>query len=82
MKQEKPSVEWNIRCFHYEKRKLLYILLLVDVWTFLYNLFSSNNNKEGIELDEEEEEELILRPSLLTKKVVSHQTSQHFHFLR
>lgn len=78
MKEQKPCVTWDIRCFHYERRRLLCMLLLVDLWTFLYNLVTKRNVQEG----EGEKESLQLGPSIFTKKVVSHQTSQYYKFNR
>lgn len=76
---EKPCVKWDIRCFHYEKRKLLCMLLMVDLWKMLYNVLIEKNEREP---GEGEGDIIILQPSIFTKKVVTHQTIQYYKFNR
>ena len=81
MKEQKPCIEWDIRCFHYERRKVLCTLVMYDMWKFI---FEKSKRKK---LDEEEaiggrENIVPLSPSIFSKKVVTHQTSQCYKFNR
>ena len=77
LKDEKPCVEWNMRCYHYEKRKLLCLLLMVDLWKWLFNSILKKKKR-----DEEKEGQIQLFPSIFTKKVVTHQASKYYTFNR
>lgn len=78
MKEEKPCVKWDIRCFHYERRRVLCALLMIDLWKFLFNILMIKKNDQN----EGGEDMLHLRPSIFNKKVVSHSISQYYKFKR
>ena len=69
LREEEPCVSWKIRCYHYEKRKWLHLVLLIDVWKYFSGVFQGKNTEEENNLDEK----IILGPSMFTKKVISHQ---------
>jgi len=82
MKDQKPSIKWNIRCYHYEKRKLLCALLMIDLWQYLHKLILCKKKYEDKDDDEEGQQTIQteLRPSMLTKKVVTHESSMFYKF--
>ena len=76
LREEAPCVSWKIRCYHFEKRKWLHLLLLVDVWKSLRDLLQ----KKG----EEDKSDVKLNlgplgPSLFTRKVITHQMKKIYH---
>lgn len=66
LREQPPSIKWRIRCYHYEKRKLLSSLLLFD---FLA-LFRNKND----------DIELVSGPSIFNRKIVTHQTEQTYQY--
>jgi hypothetical protein len=71
LREEEPCVSWKIRCYHYEKRKWLHLVLLIDVWKYFSGVFQGKNTEEENNLHVDEK--IILGPSMFTKKVISHQ---------
>ena len=76
LREEGPRVSWNIRCYHYEKRKLLCLLLLVDVWKYLIKKIALIGNNTNTSESAFIEDVKSLGPSFFTKKVVTHQMKQ------
>lgn len=68
LRRAKPSIQWRIRCYHYEKRKFISLLiLLVDVFAFWRK-------------EDKDRDEIIKGPSIFTKKVVTHQAEQEYRY--
>jgi hypothetical protein len=90
LRDEGPTVSWQIRCYHYEKRKWLCRLLLVDTYNYFHGLLkaskdnevSSNSFLPEVVIDSNatisEVGALHVGPSMLTRKVISHQTTQSY----
>lgn len=71
LRQEPPAVAWKVRCFHYERRRWLSMLLLVKLWKLLLKRSDDDNElfpSSGSSA------------SLLTKKVVTHQAVGNYTF--
>ncbi len=80
MEEQEPSVKWDIRCFHYERRKLLCTLIMYDLWKFIFRTLRRHRVEEGS--IQGSETVVPLSPSIFSKKVVTHQTSQCYKFNR
>jgi hypothetical protein len=78
LRDEGPSVSWQIRCYHYEKRKWLCRLLLIDAYNYFHGLFQTAKAIEGAGSNTTRPENETLGPSFFTKKLVSHQTKQNY----
>lgn len=89
--EQEPIVTWKIRCYHYEKRKWLCMLLLVDAWNYFssvaVSLFAKNNHDDEIRDDgtnaspsqhKNKEQSPLLRQSIFTRKVITHQSKQNY----
>jgi len=81
MKEQQPNVKWDIRCFHYEKRKVFCTLVMYDLWKFIFGKLKRNKQEERGKIGGDEEF-VPLSPSIFSKKVVTHQTSQFYKFNR
>jgi len=79
MKEQQPNVKWDIRCFHYEKRKVFCTLVMYDLWKFIFGKLKRNKQEERGKIGGDEEF-VPLSPSIFSKKVVTHQTSQFYKF--
>jgi hypothetical protein len=66
LREQAPSIKWRIRCYHYEKRKLLSLLLLLDFLAFF------RNKNDDIEL--------VSGPSIFNKKIVTFQAEQTYQY--
>ena len=75
LREREPSVSWQIRCYHYEKRKWLSLFLLADGWKYFHDTYLKQN-------DEPEEKPCAsdesLGPSVFTRKVISHQMKETY----
>jgi hypothetical protein len=91
--EEEPMVTWKIRCYHYEKRKWLSMLLLVDVWKYLSCMLAnasaaSKTNTTLRDDDHHHDDDETSRDathsteslgkSFLTKKVITHQSKRNY----
>jgi len=66
LRKQQPIVKWEIRCFHYERKKWLSILLLLNVWEWLgWRKIQS---------------ETYCTPSIMRKKVVTHKSTEIYTF--
>jgi len=73
LRKQKPTIKWEIRCFHYERKKWLSVLLLLGLWNFFSSFFKNvdNNSTAG---------DKRLRRSFASKKIVTHKSSQNYIF--
>ncbi|GFH47678.1 hypothetical protein CTEN210_04153 [Chaetoceros tenuissimus] len=73
LRDQPPCVQWKIRCYHYEERTWLRILLLKDLWKYMSNLIHGSDAENDCHDDE------ILGPSIFTRKVVTHQNETNYN---
>lgn len=72
LRDQPPCVQWKVRCYHYEERTWLRILLLKDVWKYISDLIHGSD-------EENENADESLGPSIFTRKVVTHQNETHYN---
>ena len=88
LRDEEPTVSWQIRCYHYEKRKWLCKLLLLDAYDYFHGLsqatknieMSSNSTSSGEDAGSNTTQSKVetLGPSIFTRKLISHQSKQYY----
>jgi hypothetical protein len=74
LREESPVVTWKVRCYHYEVRRWLYWIVLGPLWKRLLSRRQQMNS--GVEMLQRSRPS----PSLLTKKVVTHQATGNYTF--
>mmetsp|Transcript_8052 Transcript_8052/g.11457 ORF Transcript_8052/g.11457 Transcript_8052/m.11457 type:complete len:243 (+) Transcript_8052:76-804(+) len=96
LRHARPVVQWNVRCFHYEKREFLNVTMnLLDVKGWMIAFWQKKRqqqqqrDQEGVAggggggVDGETTRTTTgesLRASLLTRKVVTHTASKEYEF--
>jgi len=90
LRDDGPTVSWQIRCYHYEKRKWLCRVLLVDAYNYFHGLLKASKDNETLSNSTVPEDvidsnatisevgALHVGPSMLTRKVISHQITQSY----
>lgn len=73
LRKQQPIVKWEIRCFHYERKRWLSVLLLLNVWEWFSHHLGVGN---GGELQPEK----YSTPSIMRKKVVTHTSTERYKF--
>jgi hypothetical protein len=84
--EEEPTVTWKIRCYHYEKRKWLRMLLVfVEMWNNVSRRLTARQTSDenahdtiGSSIPRHDEQPPILRKSFFTRKVITHQSKQNY----
>lgn len=89
--EEEPEVTWKIRCYHYEKRKWLRVLLFIDVWNYLScqlaKITTASNTAKTTTTTTTEYDDTasdvappqeLLGKSFLTRKVITHQSKRKY----
>ena len=79
LREEKPCVGWQIRCYHYEKNWLC-LILLIDFWKYIFGLFQQQRKDKQDGSDLLPVDDHALGPSMFTRKVVSHQKKEFYQF--
>jgi len=73
LRKQLPIVKWEIRCFHYERKRWLSALLLLNLWEWL-------GCHLGMVDREEIKSEKYCTPSIMRKKVVTHKSNEIYTF--
>jgi len=94
LRHARPVVQWNVRCFHYEKREFLNVTMnLLDVKGWMIAFWQKKRQQQqqrdqegvagggggGVDGETTTTGE-SLRASLLTRKVVTHTASKEYEF--
>jgi hypothetical protein len=88
LRQQKPSVVWNVRCFHYENRRWLNTLFLITLLSNVRNWLAMRkpNHNDSILFNVDKSANGFVNPNqqpLFFQRIIeSHCSSQMFYFSR
>jgi hypothetical protein len=86
LRSVRPVISWKVRCFHYERRKWLAAIFLIDMFSWVRTQFATLDKSRMLDSQfisgttGEKKQKNLSTSSFFTKKVVTHTSERNYEF--